>query len=386
MEVYLDNSATTQPYKEIMEPINRLTELAYGNPSSIHKKGLVAAKSLKESRKIIGKTLEVSSETITFTASGTEANNMAFFSTIRAKNKGKGRIITSAIEHPSILETCQFLETLGYDVKYVPCNEVGIIDLEAFESYLDDTTLLVSIQQVNSEIGTIQPLMEIGNRLKSFERTYFHTDAVQGYGKLALNPEALGLDLVSFSGHKIHGPKGVGGMYSRKNLFLKPFIFGGGQENGLRGGTENVAAIAGFSCAAEKIASQRTANQVKLKALKKQFINQVEEEISDIKINGSQNEGEGISNILSISFEGIRGEVLVHYLEEKNIFVSTRSACSSKKKSKSHVLNAIGLSEKEIEGTLRFSFSEFNHEGQLDYIIEHLKASVADMRRITRRR
>lgn len=382
MFVYLDNSATTKPYQEVIAETVKYMEVHYGNPSSLHRMGITAEKAIKEARKSAAASLGAKDEEIYFTSGGTEADNMALFGAVQARKRRGNKIITSRIEHPAVLESCRKLEESGFRVEYLPVDQNGMINMQALESVLDDQTILISIMQVNNEVGSIQPISEIielKNRIgkKLGTEILLHTDAVQSYGKLPVN--IGGIDLLSVSGHKIHGPKGVGALYVRKGLNVLPYLYGGGQERGLRSGTENVPAIAGFGVAAERCRKSLPKRMESIKMLKMYLTEGVRAEIPDIRFNSAE---ESSSSILNVSFLGVRGEVLLHTLEQSEIYVSTGSACSSNKKGQSHVLKAMDRTDKEIEGAIRFSFSEFNTKEELDYVIVQLKNSVQKFRKL----
>jgi len=382
MFVYLDNSATTKPYKEVIAETVKYMESHYGNPSSLHRMGITAEKALKEARKSAAASLGAKEEEIYFTSGGTEADNMAVFGAVQARKRRGNKIITSQIEHPAILESCRKLEESGFRVEYLPVDSNGMIDMQALESALDDQTILVTIMQVNNEVGSIQPIsqiIELKNRIGSKLGTeiLLHTDAVQSLGKLPI--EISGIDLLSVSGHKIHGPKGVGALYVRKGLNVLPYLFGGGQERGLRSGTENVPAIAGFGIAADISRKNLTKRMESIKMLKMYLTEGIRRSIPDIRFNSTE---DGSSSILNVSFLGVRGEVLLHTLEQSEIYVSTGSACSSNKKGQSHVLKAMNRSDKEIEGAIRFSFCEFNTMEEMDYVLVQLKNSVQKYRKL----
>ncbi len=382
MFVYLDNSATTKPYKEVVEETIKYMDTHFGNPSSLHRIGINAEKALKEARKSVAVSLGAKEEEILFTSGGTEADNTALFGAVQARKRRGNKIITSQIEHPAVLESCRKLEESGFRVSYLPVDEKGVIDLEALESELDEQTILISVMHVNNEVGSIQPISEIidlKNKIgsKSGTEILFHTDAVQSYGKLPI--QLNGIDLMSVSGHKIHGPKGVGALFIRKGLNVQPYLFGGGQERGMRSGTENVPAAAGFGVAAEFTRRNLTKRIESMKKVKTFLEDGIRSEISDVRFNSTEN---GSPSILNVSFLGVRGEVLLHTLEQSEIYVSTGSACSSRKKGQSHVLKALGLSDREIEGAIRFSFSEFNSTAEMEYVLDRLKEAVNKYRKL----
>jgi cysteine desulfurase len=382
MFVYLDNSATTKPYQEVVAETVKYMEAHYGNPSSLHRMGIDAEKAMKEARKSVAASLRVKEDEIYFTSGGTEADNTAIFGAAQARKRRGNKIITSRIEHPAVLESCRKLEESGFRVEYLPVDSYGVIDLQALESALDDQATLITVMHVNNEVGSIQPICEIselkdriGKKLGT--EILLHTDAVQSFGKLPI--PMGGIDLLSVSGHKIHGPKGVGALYIRKGLSIQPYLYGGGQERGLRSGTENVPAIAGFGVAAELSRRDMDKRAETVKKAKTYLSEGIRNEIPDVRFNGTP---EGSPFILNISFPGVRGEVLLHALEQSEIYVSTGSACSSRKKGQSHVLKAMGLSDKEIEGAVRFSFSEFNTAEEMDYVLAQLKSAVQKIRKL----
>lgn len=384
MFVYLDNSATTKPYLEVVEVMKHYLEEDFGNASSLHKMGITAEKAVKGARKIVAASLKVKDNEIYFTSGGTESDNTALFGAANAlKRRGK-KIITSKIEHPAVLSACKRLKALGYEVVYINVDEKGLLNIEELKDQLDPNTVLISIMHANNELGTIQPLKEIGELKRRQGIAYFHTDAVQSYGKIRLGLEEIGVDMLSLSGHKIHGPKGIGALYLRSGCHIEPYIYGGGQEREFRSGTENVPAIAGLGKCAAMISERIENNAKKISDSRNYLLNGIKTEIKDIKINSYEDE-RCLPNILNISFLGIRGEVLLHMLEQNDIFVSTGSACYSKKKGQSHVLKAAGLTDKEIEGAIRFSFSEFNNIEEMDHVLYHLKNSVENIRKMTRK-
>jgi cysteine desulfurase len=380
MQVYLDNSATTRPYEQVTLEMARAMQEDYGNPSSLHSMGIVSEKQIRTARRAIAMQLGVQSEEIFFTGSGTEADNMAIFGLASAQKRRGNKIITSRVEHPAVLESCKSLGTMGFEIAYIGVDVYGKIDLDQLEYELNDQTILISIMHVNNELGTIQPIAEIGKLKKKYEGVYFHTDAVQSFGKLSLDPQKCGIDLLSVSAHKLHGPKGIGALYINRGTRIAPLIQGGGQEQGLRSGTENVPAIIGFGIAAERAASGQTTKMKDIARLRDCLLSGIQANIKDCRINSPEAFGSS-PTILNVSFAGTRGEVLLHMLEQSGIYVSTASACSSNKRGRSHVLQAVGLTEQEIEGAIRFSFSEMNTMTEMVYTLERLEKAVADMRR-----
>lgn len=375
--VYFDNSATTKPLKEVAEIMKEVFYDYYGNPSSLHLFGKKAEDKLIESRKTIANTIGAEPNEIIFTSGGSESNNFL----IKGFAKPGTHIITSKIEHPSVLNTCEQLKKFGVEVTYINVDNEGKIDIEELKNSIKKNTVLVSIMHVNNEIGIIQDIKNIASIVhEKSSRAKFHVDAVQSYGKLKINPKEMGIDLMSVSAHKIYGPRGIGFAYVRKGLMPEPLICGGGQERNFRSGTENVPAIAAFAYAAEDIHKRMQDNYKKVNELKKYFIDKLEK-IDGIKVNSKARE-DYLPHVLNVSFEGVRGEVFVHALEDKDIYVSTGSACSSKKKHKSHVLCAIGLPDRDIEGAIRFSFSPENTIEEVDYTVDNIEKTLKFLRRL----
>ncbi|WP_077366889.1 cysteine desulfurase family protein [Anaerosalibacter sp. Marseille-P3206] len=385
MMVYLDNSATTRPRDEVIEEMNYMLKICYGNPSSLHHLGFQAEKKVEEARKRIANFLKVRNDEIYFTSGGTESNNIAIQGLINKYSRQGNHIITTKIEHSSVLNIMKHYEEEGFKITYLDVDEEGVIDLNQFEECLDDSTILVSIMLVNNEIGTIEPVTQVREIMnKKNSKALLHIDGIQAFGKIPLDLARWNVDTFSFSGHKIYGPKGIGGLYVKKNILLNPIIFGGNQEEGLRSGTENVPGIVGMGKAVEIIDSNFKSESKSVFQLKKYFVERIKEEISNIRVN-SLIDDKFSPYIVNISFLNVRGEVLLHYLENKEIYVSTASACSSHGKGKSHVLQAIGRNDNEIEGTLRFSFSYSNTKEEIDYVVEELKKSIDEIRKITMR-
>ena len=383
MEIYLDNSATTKPYKEVIEKMVYALSTDYANPSSLHKKGIEVEKNIKEIRRNIARTLGVKDKEIYFTSGGTESNNAIIRGVVALNKKRKNHIISTVIEHPSVLNTLKDLEEEGFEVTYLNVDKYGKINLEELKQAIKPTTCLVTIMHVNNEVGSIQPIQEIGKYLKTLnDKVYFHVDAVQSYSKINFKPSRYNIDLMSVSGHKLHGPKGIGFMYIRENNRIKPMLTGGGQEIGIRSGTENTPGIYGLGEAINIINQNLDEKIEKIANLKNLLKNEIVKNIDDIKINSPE---DGVCHILNISFRGVKGEVLLHYLEQKKVYVSTGSACSSKKKG-SHVLNAMELTPDEIEGAIRFSLSDLNTEEEILKAAEIVRESVEDLRMIIRRR
>ena len=383
MEIYLDNSATTKPYKEVIEKMVYALSTDYANPSSLHKKGIEVEKNIKEIRRNIARTLGVKDKEIYFTSGGTESNNAIIRGVVALNKKRKNHIISTVIEHPSVLNTLKDLEEEGFEVTYLNVDKYGKINLEELKQAIKPTTCLVTIMHVNNEVGSIQPIQEIGKYLKTLnDKVYLHVDAVQSYSKINFKPSRYNIDFMSVSGHKLHGPKGIGFMYIRENNRIKPMLTGGGQEIGIRSGTENTPGIYGLGEAINIINQNLDEKIEKIANLKNLLKNEIVKNIDDIKINSPE---DGVCHILNISFRGVKGEVLLHYLEQKKVYVSTGSACSSKKKG-SHVLNAMELTPDEIEGAIRFSLSDLNTEEEILEAAKIVKESVEDLRMIIRRR
>ena len=373
-EIYLDNSATTKPYDEVNDLVYDINKNFYGNPSSLHSKGIEAERKINSAREIIAKNLGAESKQIVFTSGGTESNNLALRGYLDA-NQRKGRhVIATRIEHPSVLEVCKHLESMGYRVDYLGVDREGLIDPDELKSKITRETALISIIMVNNETGAIQPVEE-AVKIKNAVNpdAVFHTDSVQAFGKFLLNPAKSGIDLMSVSSHKIHGPKGAGALYVSKKASLKPVVYGGGQESMLRSGTENVSGICGFGLAAEITCKNMENNEKKVSALKRIFLDKLA--YCDFKYKIISNK-KASPYILNISFESLKSEVLLHHLEERNIFVSTGSACSSRRKKQSHVLQSMGLPSPIMDGALRFSFSSWNTEEEIAESIRALQEIV----------
>ena len=382
MEVYLDNSATTRVYPEVAELMMKIMTEDFGNPSSMHKCGMTAEHYLKDAATAAAKSIHADVSEILFTSGGTESNNTALIGTALAKKRVGKHIISTNVEHPSVGAALEFLEKEGFTVTRLPVNEKGVITPEQVAEALQPDTILVSVMMVNNEIGSIFPIEEIAKTVhKKNPKTYVHTDAIQAYGKLPINVTKLGVDLLSVSAHKLHGPKGVGFLYIKKGTLLRPIIYGGGQQKGMRSGTENVQGIAGFGLAIQKGVVDNTGlveRNDKIAALRDKLIAGLTA-YPDVK-----NHSMGAPHIASLSFVGIRAEVMLHSLEAEGIYVSAGSACSSNKKKESGVLSAIDLPPEERESTLRFSFSEENTEEEIAYVIETVGKLLPNLRHYTR--
>lgn len=380
--IYFDNSATTKCSKAAMEIMCEALSENFGNPSSLHNFGFTAEKYIKNSRAVIASTLKCDVKEIVFTSGGTEGNNMAIRGCAYAYQKRGKHIITTSVEHAAVINPCKQLEKEGFDVTYLPVDEKGVVSVDDVKNALRDDTILVAIMYVNNEIGSVMPISQIGSLLKDRPNTYFFVDAIQAYGKYQINPKNMGIDLMSVSGHKLHGPKGSGFLYIKDKVRVEPIILGGGQENALRSGTENVPAIAGLGVAVKEAYDNLAANVEKMNSLKKHLRDRLAE-IDDIVVNGPDCD-EGAPHIVSVTVTGVRSEVMLHTLEEKGIYVSAGSACSSNKPSPSRTLQAIGLTGLPLESTIRFSFCEDNTIDEVDEAIEVMKATVPTLRKFTR--
>ena len=387
MEAYLDNSATTRCSDRACQLMVDLLTKDYGNPSSLHMKGIEAERFVETAKKKIAKTLRVSEKEIIFTSGGTESNNLAIIGAAMANRRAGNHIITTSIEHASVENPMEFLKEQGFDITYLSVDENGIISLEELEEAVTEQTILVSMMQVNNEIGAIEPVAEAAELIKKKNPdTLIHVDAIQSYGKMYIYPKKLGIDMLSVSGHKIHGPKGSGFLWVKEKTKLKPLILGGGQQKGMRSGTENVPAIAGLGEAAEEIYENLDEKRAHLYGLKQRFIDGIEK-LEGTHVNGKTGE-DSAPHIVSVSFEGIRSEVLLHSLEDRGIYVSSGSACSSNnhagKQKGSKTLRNIHLKENLLDSTLRFSFSVHTTEEDIDYALEVLGELLPVLKKYTR--
>lgn len=389
MEVYLDNSATTRTFPEVAELMTKIMCEDYGNPSSLHMKGVQAEQYLRYAKETLARILKVAEREILFTSGGTESDNLALIGCARANARRGNHLITTQIEHPAILQTMRYLEDNGYRVTYLPVDSNGQIRLEDLHRAMTPETILVSIMHTNNEIGALQPIAEAGALIKRMNpNTLFHVDAVQGFGKAKIYPKKMNIDLLSVSGHKIHGPKGVGFLYVGDRVKIQPILFGGGQQQNLRSGTENVPAVAGLAKAAEILYGCFEEDIDRLYQCKKYFIEGISK-IDNVVINGLLPDapfGEGTApHIVSVSFAGVRSEVLLHALEEEGIYVSAGSACSAHKPQPSATLKAIGVEKSLLESTIRFSFSVYTTFEELDYTLQVLYDKIPMLRRYSRR-
>lgn len=384
MICYFDNSATTKCAPEVIDKMNTVMKEHYGNPSSLHNMGFDAEEMLSDARKIIAKSLKATEKEIIFTSGGTESNNMALIGSATANKRAGMHIITSGIEHPSVNEPLKFLEAQGFEVTYLSCDENGIVSLNELEDSIRDDTILVSIMHINNEIGAVEPIEEIGKIVKKCNpNCLFHVDAIQSFGKYDINPKRMNIDLLSVSGHKIHGPKGSGFFYIKQGTKTRPIIYGGGQENGLRSGTENVYSQCGLGEAVNLMYDNMPDNRDTLRTLKKHFVDRVNK--MDFAIINGKTDEESAPNIVSVSIKDVRAEVVLHSLEEKGIFVSAGSACSSNKPAVSRTLKAIGVPKDLLDKTVRFSFSIYNTIEEVDYACDVLEEIVPKLSKFIRR-
>ncbi|MGN0376807.1 MAG: cysteine desulfurase family protein [Suilimivivens sp.] len=384
MEVYLDNSATTRCFDEVAALMTRVMCEDYGNPSSLHRKGVQAEQYIRYAKETIAKNLKVKEKEIYFTSGGTESDNLALRGCAYANCRAGRHLITTQIEHPAILQTMKQLEEEGFRVTYLPVDKKGCIRLEDLQRAITGETILVSIMHTNNEVGSLMPIEEAGALIKRMNpRILFHVDAVQGYGKFRILPKKMNIDLLSVSGHKIHGPKGIGFLYVDEKVKIKPIVYGGGQQNGIRSGTENVPAIAGLAKAIEMIYSDLDEEIEKLYRLKAAFVEGVQK-IPDIVVNGHPGR-DGAPHVVSVSFRGVRSEVLLHALEDKGVYVSAGSACSAHKPQPSATLQAMGIEKELLGSTIRFSFSVFTTHDEIDYTLQTLYDIIPMLRRYTRK-
>lgn len=384
MEVYFDNAATTKIIPEVREIMLETMDVEYGNPSSMHIKGVQAENYLRNARNTIAKQLKCESKEIIFTSGGTESNNLALLGLALANKRAGNHIITTGIEHASVYNPVLYLQDLGFRVTFLKVDARGKVDLQHLRESLDEDTILVSTMAVNNEIGTVEPIEEIAAIIKEYNGEHdknilYHVDAIQAFGKRILYPKRIGIDAMSMSGHKIHGPKGSGALFVDSRAKIKPVLYGGGQEKGLRSGTENTAAIAGMGKATEIMYKRIEENNHKMQLVKDALIQ------GATQMEGvTDNSGES-PHIASLSFRGVRSEVLLHALEDKGIYVSAGSACSSNHPAISGVLTAIGLDKDLLESTLRFSFCEYNTVEEAEYTVNVLKELLPMLRKYTRK-
>lgn len=384
MEVYFDNAATTKIIPEVREIMLETMDEEYGNPSSMHVKGVGAEKYIRYAKSVISRQLKCEPKEIIFTSGGTESNNLALLGIALANKRAGNHIITTGIEHASVYNPVLYLQELGFRVTFLKVDKKGKVDLEHLKESLCEDTILVSTMAVNNEIGAVEPIAEIGAILKAYNREHgkaiiYHVDAIQAFGKQLIYPKRIGIDALSISGHKIHGPKGSGALFVDSRVKIKPIIYGGGQEKGMRSGTENTAAIAGLGKAAEIMYERLEENREKMFTVKQALIQ------GATAIDGVTDNSGDSPHIASLSFKGVRSEVLLHALEEKGIYVSAGSACSSNHPAISGVLKAIGLDKELLDSTLRFSFCEYNTVEEAEYTVRMLQELLPMLRRFTRK-
>jgi len=395
MEVYLDNSATTKPSAGVRDKMVQALYEDYGNPSSMHRLGMKAEQYIKEATSIIAGTLKVEPKEILYTSGGTEANNLALIGAALANRRRANHIITSRIEHPSVHQPLVYLGDNGFEVDFAPVDSTGRLIKESLYDLVKDNTLMVSLMYVNNEIGSVQEIEEIAAELKRMKKDIIiHVDAVQAFGKYRIHPKRQNIDLLTFSGHKIHGPKGIGVLYVNENVRISPIIFGGGHQRNLRSGTENVPAIAGIGQAVKEIYNNFDAKITHMYELKQYFLRELAK-MDDVTINGIPKEASNefemehlkktAPHIVNASFDGVRSEVMLHALEDKGIYVSSGSACSSHHPTPSVTLSAIGLPKNLLDSTLRFSMSEMTTREEIDYTLENISQLLPKLRRYTRR-
>ncbi len=381
MEAYFDNSATTPVYPEVRDLMVKIMEEDYGNPSSLHMKGVTAARYIKDARESLAGEMKVMPKEIVFTSGGTESNNMALIGGALANRRAGNKIITTSVEHASVGNPMEFLAGMGFDVVRIGVDSSGQIDMDQLMSEVDDDTIIVSVMYVNNEIGTVMPIADIARLIKEKNpNVLFHVDAIQAFGKYRIYPKRIGIDMMSISGHKFHGPKGVGALFIRDRVKVKPIIYGGGQQSGMRSGTENVPGIAGMALAAEITYNGLEEKMEHLRQLKEHLISELTQ-IDDVYSNSGD-----APHIASITFKGVRSEVMLHALEEREVYVSSGSACSSNKQHASGTLKAIGLPQDKLESTLRFSFSPENTMEQVDYAVECCRQLLPVLRRYVRKK
>ena len=383
MEAYFDNSATTRCAQTAVDVMQRVLLDDYGNPSSLHMKGVTAENYIKAATAQIAKILKVAEKEIIFTSGGTESNNLALIGTALANQRAGRHIITTSIEHASVYNPLIFLEEQGYEVTYLPVDHEGRISLDELEAAVREDTILVSIMHVSNEIGTIEPVEEAARRVHAKNpRTLFHVDAIQSFGKLRIYPKRMGIDLLSVSGHKIHGPKGVGFLYVKDKTKIRPIIHGGGQQRDMRSGTENVPGIAGIGAAAAQLYENFDEKIDALYELREYLVAGMQA-LEGTTINGAQGRA-AAPHIVSVSFAGIRAEVLLHALEDRQIYVSTGSACSSNHPAISGTLKAIGVAPELLDATVRFSLSVDSTREEADYVLAQLAELLPQLRRFRR--
>lgn len=380
MEAYFDNSATTKVFDCVKDAVVHAMTEDYGNAAARHMKGVEAERLIKEARAEIARSLKVQEKEILFTSGGTESNNTALIGTALANQRAGKHLITTAVEHASIYNTMEFLREQGFEITYLPVDSYGCISLDELRDAVREDTILVSVMYVNNEIGAVEPVEEISRVIREKNpRTLFHVDAIQAYGKYVIRPKKQGIDLLSVSGHKIHGPKGVGFLYIDERVKIRPLLYGGGQQKGMRSGTENVPGCAGLGAAVKEVYTDHEAKTERLYGLRERMIEGLKA-LPGVTINGHEGR-ENAPQIVSASFEGVRSEVLLHALEEKGIYVSSGSACSVNHPGVSGTLRGIGVKKELLDSTIRFSFGLFNTPEEVDYCLEVLAELLPVLRR-----
>ena len=383
MEAYLDNSATTKCFDEVKDIVVKTMTEDYGNPSAMHLKGVEAEKYVKEAAAAIAKTLKVQEKEIFFTSGGTESDNWALVGTALANCRQGKHIITTSFEHAAVSAPLDWLKGQGYDLTVIPVDEKGNLSMEELEAAIRPDTILVSTMYVNNEVGAVVPVEAAAKLVhEKNPKTVYHVDAIQGYGKYRIYPKRAGIDLLSVSSHKIHGPKGVGFLYVSEKVKIQPLILGGGQQKGMRSGTDNVPGIAGLGTAARMVYENHEEKIKKLRE-RKGYLAENLSAMEQVVINGPAPE-DGAPHIVNASFLGVRSEVLLHTLEEKGIYVSAGSACSSHKRAASATMTAISADKERRESAIRFSLSEFTTKEELDYTLEEIRTVLPVLRRYAR--
>ena len=384
MEVYFDNSATTRCYDSVKDIVVKTMTEDFGNPSAMHLKGVEAEKYVKEATKTIAGILKVQEKEILFTSGGTESDNLALIGGALANKRNGNHIIITSVEHAAVSQPALYLQEQGFEIRYFPVDAQGRVKMSALEAVLRPDTIMVSTMLVNNEVGAVMPVEEIAKMVhEKSPKALYHVDAIQGFGKYHIYPKRMGIDLLAVSGHKIHGPKGVGFLYINEKVKIIPQILGGGQQSGMRSGTDNVPGIAGLGVAAEMVYTDLDKKIQHLYDLKQRMAEGLKE-LGDVTINGMPL-NEGAPHIMSVTFHGVRSEVLLHTLEEFGVYISAGSACSSHKRKPSATLTAMGLSRADVESTVRISFCEENTFEEADYCLDTLKKSIPMLRRYARR-
>lgn len=384
MEVYFDNSATTRCYDSVKDIVVKTMTEDFGNPSAMHLKGVEAEKYVKEATKTIAGILKVQEKEILFTSGGTESDNLALIGGALANKRNGNHIIITSVEHAAVSQPALYLQEQGFEITYLPVDAQGRVKMSALEAVLRPDTIMVSTMLVNNEVGAVMPVEEIAKMVhEKSPKALYHVDAIQGFGKYHIYPKRMGIDLLAVSGHKIHGPKGVGFLYINEKVKIIPQILGGGQQSGMRSGTDNVPGIAGLGVAAEMVYTDFDKKIQHLYDLKERMAEGLSK-LGDITINGMPLR-EGAPHIMSVTFHGVRSEVLLHTLEEFGVYISAGSACSSHKRKPSATLTAIGLSRADVESTVRISFCEENIFEEVDYCLEALGKTIPMLRRYARR-